>query len=417
MKILPEYKVKRIASIDLRKTDEGKEMCHVVVCEIKRNSFVVKSYFPDVESVEKALTYVPNGWPVCLTFGSGYIVNKSCGIVNESFDIEKWLVSDGVPGLDLADIAYQLITGFEGHGFVSIIRGEELHNIIRSIVERKIPVIGVRVGYFGIQHFVRNIEISGSPVCIHREKFEFEASLIKGYAEDMNTIDNVATATSFSIPVTFLPSVSTAYSFLFQEKDNMLQSGIPLIEQQASNFKNAKLIVVHGVWATSILLLILLLNSVSFVWLRGKNEFYEKTVSNNQKYVEKLETINKGIRNRERMIRRLGIGDSKRISVTADKIASVIPDDVSLEKLNINPVKRKGGSDNLTTEIGLTLIKGSSISEKSIELFLKNLRNLFPDKEIKVTTYLHSAEKDNISFSVIIDSASVHNIKRTSNDQ
>ena len=149
---------------------------------------------------------------------------------------------------------------------------------------------------------------------------------------------------------------------------------------------------------------VLLINFFIYNHYFSSNEQYSASQALTQaeeKRAGKLELV---IGSKERWISRYGWDRSSRLSLYADRIAALVPDDATLTVLKINPVHAGFASDNNPLSFQQDTIQLTGTCEDPAELnrFANNLRNIRSFRQIDIKSYLYKKETQNGVFSMEI---------------
>jgi len=149
---------------------------------------------------------------------------------------------------------------------------------------------------------------------------------------------------------------------------------------------------------------VLLINFFIYNHYFSSNVQYSASQALTQAEEKKAEKLESAIGSKERWISRYGWDRSSRLSLYADRIAALVPDDATLTVLKINPVHAGFASDNNPLSFQQDTIQLTGTCEDPAELnrFANNLRNIRSFRQIDIKSYLYKKETQNGVFSMEI---------------
>ncbi|RKR09084.1 hypothetical protein C8C83_0684 [Flavobacterium sp. 90] len=300
------------------------------------------------------------------------IVVEGKGILNKEIDFENEADLNWQKNIDYNTIYYTDIKGRKSN-FISFCRKNIVDEIISKFQKSSFQVVDVYVGSF-LAALLNNV-LKKEVLFSNELRLEFEDDKLLSFVKEKETLKLIDYKIGEEIiSSTFLPLYGAVIHFFVQSKEvsktnNSALSSEELIYKKA--FRVLGIVILTG-FLTSLLFSYFLIQ-----YYGTKNaELKQQTVYSNKSYqlildleIQKEKKLN--------ILKESGVLSSKFLSYYGYEIIKTIPAAISLNELNIIPLKeeykenKKAFFDNKTI-----LIKGETYEESSFNNWLEGLRKM-----------------------------------------
>jgi len=307
--------------------------------------------------------------PVTLVVNTNKVLTRKVAETAKSSQI----LSEAFPNLALEDFYYQIYTSPQS-AFVSVVRKEYVHEIIRKFRDCEVEITNFVVGPIhvsGVQRFITNnkLETLGQAIVFDQEakaitniqplqEVETKEYEVEGQIIESSNLLGVSVLINDLLGVTLESNI--------QEKNQELKKRY----SEKQFFKNTLLYGVGG------LLCVLLINA--FVFNRNFSQIQslqeEAQVFNSHK--KQLENKRTQVKSKEAIVQSiLNTGFSKS-SFFVDRIIQVLPKSILLEQFGYQPLTRSiKKNKKIEIEKNVLEIKGTSNNKEEFNDWLKQLEN------------------------------------------
>lgn len=343
---------------------EDSETYNLLTIQKKANKVVIISQ-QTFESFEELIKIADQKKPLLLVIEGKGVLNKEINYTNEA-DV-NWQKN-----IDFNTIYYTDLKGLNSN-FISFCRKKSVEETITQFQKNGFQVLDVYVGSFLaalLNTILKKESLISADLLLEFEK----EKLIRFTKQNTSVTTEIYQIGDKTISNTFLPLYGAIIHFFVQPKEvsktiNTTLNSDELIYKKAFNFLGIAMLV--GFLTT------LLLSYILIQYYRTKNEELNlQTVYSNQSYQFILD-LEKQKEKKLEILKESGGLSSKFLTYYGYEIIKTIPTKISLNELNIIPVKKEYKENKkIFFENKIILIKGETFEESSFNEWLEDLKKI-----------------------------------------
>ena len=285
-------------------------------------------------SIEQLASEIPVQTPVYLSIdGKGILTKKVTP------DPSKSLIHQAIPNASEDDFMVQQFGEIENQTFISIIRKDSLDGLLTSFKAHKFSIVGITIGPLKAAKLWQLFDNLPSTLLVGNYQItrndQFQMIDFSKEADQTTVSYKIGDQ---DISSTFLLPYYHALTYYVPDENKL---AYPTIVEQFEEYTSKRIFTISGWSALIILFLILLVNMMFFTSFADKQKSLEAQVSGNKELLNKLKILKDELAWKEKVLGQAGIIKINRMSYYADQIAISVPEEISLEKLEIHPVVAK----------------------------------------------------------------------------
>jgi hypothetical protein len=300
------------------------------------------------------------------------IVVEGKGVLNKEIDFENETDINWQKNIDYNSIYYTDIKGSKSN-FISFCRKNIVDESITKFQKSGFQVIDVYIGSF-LAALLNNV-LKKDIIFSNDLKLEFENEKLTGFSKQNESVNALNyTIGEESIFSTFLPLYGSVIHFFVKQKEvsktiNPSLNSEELIYKKAFNLLGA---IILCSFLGSLLISYFLIQ-----YYGTKNsELNLQTVYSNQSYQLILD-LEAQKEKKLNLLKESGVLSSKFLSYYSYEIIKTIPGNISLNELNIVPLKEEYKENKKALfNNGTIIIKGETFEESSFNNWLENLKKM-----------------------------------------
>lgn len=274
--------------------------------------------------------------PICLSVEGKGIMHKKIQRI-----ASKPVIQSAIPSAKEEDFYVEQQDTRNDTSFISFARKEVVDDILQLLISQKLTIISLTISPFitgDIHLFFPEIESSFSVG-------NYELSIDKQSGEIIdfnkhNDSDNLQHLYNLGGTELNRHQILPFYHALMYYT-NSERTVYPSITEQKKEYTSKKLLSFVGIVSLGILFITLLGNFYFFSNYSAKKQELETQISGNKDMLSKLKQLKEDLAWREKYIGQTRQNRKKWFSYLADQIGASLPEDITLEKLEINPVSTK----------------------------------------------------------------------------
>lgn len=330
-------KGKRAAGIHLILKPDGSWNMNIAILYNNKDKVQIEKSCSEVELSEKITTIVPNNIPICLSLEGKGVIHRKITNGNISDPLNQIL-----PNAKVTDFMIQSQIIDSGYSLISLIRFDLLNEILHFFNEKGYLVCKLFLGPFSLNNLWPLI-IDNTDQCLAQGyKIKHTNDAISdieyiGYSTGSKefSILGESIATSNTVPY------SNALSYFVKIKDHTLTQlgSFPALRYEDFIFKRSFQMVAVGFVA--ILFISLLINFLLFTSYNEKLSTVSTKYRSGLELINHLEKLKNEFNLREKMVKENGLFEGTHLSHFADRLAALVPRQISLTRMEINPVSAK----------------------------------------------------------------------------
>lgn len=349
--------------------------------------------------IEKLSENITMKYPIYLSIEGKGILHKQV-----TQDSSKTILQQAIPNANESDF---IVEGFNGCGqtkFISFARRDNIDSILKKLSDQKFQVIGLTISPFtmvGIFEIfpdlpsslltgLYEIEVSKTDQKIASfRKIDSENSDYLQYAIGENSISS-SSILPFYNAFTYYTNQSRGFEY-------------PIVTSQKAEYISKRLFVATN-WGILIFIFLgLLVNLLVFSDLSEQKLQLETQVSGNRDLVIKLKNLKEELSWKEKFVGQAGLDRKMWFSYIADQIAASVPEEISLEKLDLHPLSSKiRNQKEIELQSDIILINGVTKSSVSVNQWALTLKKITGISNVVVENFSQLENSSSGTFSIKI---------------
>jgi hypothetical protein len=399
--------VRRACGVEVSLLNGGEMMIQAVIVKLQKHVVVKEKEVHSLGSAEALRKHVSAGTPVAVALNGKGILHKRVPLEALTGNIFETVLPNGNP----ADF-YMEICPYETWASVYLVRRTVLDKVVEDLARCNLRVLSVSMGVAGLQYLMPYLNMEKEMEEIRTNHFLVRIDqgrrvtdiepLAYPLEEARPTLEySIGNHYVFSRGIMAFGAAMGLFAGVGGAPHEITNDTIRSAREDYTYFNYFR----AATWSfLGFVFAILFINFFIYNHYFSSNEEHNASQALTQaeeKRAEKLELV---IGSKERWISRYGWDRSSRLSLYADRIAALVPDDATLTVLKINPLHAGFASDNNPLSFQQDTIQLTGTCEDPAELnrFANNLRNIRSFRQIDIKSYLYKKETQNGIFSMEI---------------
>lgn len=375
---------RRYCGIEFHSTPDEATNIFVLTAIRKKDEFQVEKTFEIGNAEECAAKLSKNQHSFLCITGNQVLLKQTV-----STGPPAKVVSSAFPNVDLKDFYFEILSISSGN-IVALCRKKHVHQIISSLKEQKIAIIGFSLGFSSYQNVLplieqKEIQISSYELSTNGKEIISFAKSSEKRKEEAVRIGDTEIKSEFLLPLSTLFSYPSGNTF---GENNFSRNNESLKKEY-----HQKVFFRKGLaTAVTLLLAMLLLNFLLFTnyysELEEMSGRYEIDISQKEAYDEKLlEVLQK-----EKIVDNLLKNGHSRSSFYLNRLIDSKPASVLLTEYTFQPLQKQvKENEPIQLEKNFIRIAGESKNESQFSHWIKELEQNTIVREAKVSNFKYSS--------------------------
>ena len=353
-------------------------------------------------SLNKIIEILPKGVPVYVSIDGKGILHKNS---KNSEKPDNEIINSLFPAIKLADFHYQKHELASGDNYLSIVRQSAIDPILSSFDSKNISILGLSIGPVSVNHVIQLLDES-NPIVIKNYRLgisEGRISSIKKVAADSSFEVQTFSIETEDIEAACLLPFSLAFSYFINasEEGGKLSE---IINKSKEEFIYQSLIKLGSKFVLGLLLVILLINFVFFSHYNAKNNNLSMQYALQKDNIARLDSLAKKIESKEKIIAEKKLFLRSRFSYYCDRVAMLVPNEVQLDELQIQPLLTTIDENELIEfELSKMSVKGTSNSSIVVGDWISKLKEEKWTEKVMMEDYSYDNKTKKANFYIKID--------------
>lgn len=396
------YRIGQATGISINLLSDGDVVVHACSVVIKDNKLDIDKKLLDLKDVEQLKKYFPAKALISVTLFGKSVFQKQVGKLDE---IDSKNFSQILPNGNPDDFYVQNFASGES-SFVSIIRKPEADKWIAAIKDAGFVPLILSLGPFPVYNVTEQLNV-------YDDELVFDNHIVKRNNEKEWTGYNYITGTSATFPLKIsseaideklLLPYAAAFQLALSPDLEPIHANVDALETQLDSFLSNRKFRIKGFLALCIFFILLLINFFVFSWLNSANNALSEQISVSARNVNDIEGINDQIKTKEALLKTLGWDDGLGKAMLFDQLASLLPDEVRLLEMSVNPVDMASTRAQRAISFADRTIKtvGNSENILPVNEWIARIKTLKWVKTIQMDSYAFNSESGTGQFTVTI---------------
>lgn len=369
----------------------------LVTVRLEKSKVIKESERHSIATVADLAKLIPSGAAVAVTVNGKGVVHKKISAEDGTNKIFEKALPNANPVDFYVEIGY-----YELNRSVFIVRRTQLDSIVEQLLRGKYKVLALSLGVADLRYLMPFLNLDSGSGEIKTNHFMVQSDpqrRITDIAASAFPAGEVRPRIEYSIGNQYVFSTGlmafasamgllTGSAYSGEGISNDRVAGERMEYRYSRYFRAASWSLLGGV-VTLLLISFLLYNHYA-----GRNEEDAATQLQLESQQQKAKQLEDGLVSKEKFISRFGWDHSSRLSLYADRIAALAPEEAVLTSMKINPVNTAAFSDNGLISFQQDTIEVTGTCDDPAELnrFVNNLRNIRDFRDISVKSYMYKKE-------------------------
>jgi hypothetical protein len=396
---LPDYKSivygNKVAGVSIFYSEDKKCSCTGLLLKKVKGNVIVEKEFIEKGSIEELVKEIPQKTPVSINIsGKGLLIRK-VKKQNEYDPVQ--LIRSLIPNASPEDF-YIKVYDFETNSFVALIRTEQVKSLIEGFTANNLFVTEINLGPFSLSNILGQLSAFDSIVC-PGYRINIENNSIKDYQLCSEHLDFQYQIGEEKFSSESILSFATGLDFFIEENKDQKNAEI---EGSRISYRFHRKGKVFGMAGLVLLFSILLINFLMFDSYNKKVNMIQQKVAMNRTLVNQHDSLKSEFLRKKAFSEKFGNTGSSTFSLYLDRLASKVPNEVILDKVFINPIRKHSGNNKkLEFENNKIIIEGRTKSSLDINQYIKDIKSFSWVKEVEVINFKN--EKTNKTAQFILE--------------
>lgn len=389
--------IRRAWGLEISFLAAGEMLIQVVAVRLRNGQIIKEKEVHSVDCIANLEKVIPIGAPLAVTISGKGVLHKKIPPGEGTDKVFETILPNGNPG----DF-YMQISPYEHFSSACLIRRSQLDGVVDQLLHKRYKVLGLSLGVADLRYLLPYLNPDGDTGEIRTNHF-----LVRLDGQKMVTdIGPAAFPVGETRPVL---EYSIGNQYVYSRGLIAFGSALGLLAGSAYGDEGILQDKVIGqgteycyfryfgaaCWSLLGGLFVALLISFLFYSHYARlNEEVSARLLLSGTQAQRTKQLESGLATREKFVRRYGWDHPSRISLYADRIAGLVPEEAVLTILKIDPVTTGWGGDNGWMNFQQDTIQVSGTCDDPTELnrFVNNLRNIHDFQQISIKSYSYKKE-------------------------
>jgi hypothetical protein len=382
--MIGKLKGRKVAGVHFTILEDEFWQAEVIILEQKRKLIHTIKQSKGISSLDVFSSLVPTGIPLCISVDGKGVIHR---VVH--FQKEASPVLHIFPNANPADFIEQIQPIDNEHSFVSVIRSETLEKLVTNFSQRGYFIYQVCLGPFALNFVWHLLDLNKPELMIKSYIIAQSTGIIQSIDISENselTNESYRLADELLDADQILP-YSSAISFFSDG-----EAGFEFPEIKNINGKNeflySRFFKIGGIGIIGFLFIALLINFLLFDHYSRLFNASSLQYKSGLELISKMEELGRQVNLKEKIIEDNGLSENSHFSFYADRLAAVLPSQITLKRMEINPMPSKPKQDKeLVFKHHCIRISGTCMMSIMLDTWLKILKKESWIRGIEILQY------------------------------
>ncbi len=374
-----------IAGIDLNILNEDDYIIHYLELKKEKRLIKINKKVENINDFNNVVEINNNKVPVILNLSGKGIVHKK--IINENNNDQE-ILQKIFPNANINDFYIQKHSLDNINICISLIRKKTLNKIIDLFKQEKIFVLNFFLGPLSLNHLIPLIEDKKEKIILPDTVLETNGNNITDFKflEEPEKNNKNYLIGSDHVNNKYLKAFASAFSYFQEDKTSLIN--LSYLEKENEEFKYKQIFNKVGWGILICMLLLLLINYLLFSHYNQKQKELTNELSKKQNIISNLDLLKSELKRKKQFIEERNLLGHTRLSFYTDRLAKTLPDNIILEKLEINPLTGKIKRNEDISFINNTIIiTGTTNNSTILNTWIEELKKIKWIEKIDIINY------------------------------
>jgi len=400
-KLDPYYRISKVTGLNIQLGSEGQliSLCSV---EASGNQLDIIKKKTGITVLAQLKEMLPTKTVIALNLsGKGILLRR----IDRAEAIDAGIFSAILPNAKLEEFYVQNFISGE-YSFVSIVRKSEADRWISGLGELGFEPLMLNLGVFPVEQILSQVNIYEAEAVIAGQLVERNQ---KGEWVNVQSSDTepqfVFKLGSEKIDQSLLVPYAAAFQLVMVNQLDPIAADVKGLQQALESRLAEQKLKVQGALVLAAIFILLLANFILLSWLNSSNAALSEQVGKFAQNSNNEQQMAERIKEKEALLHTLGWDGGVNKSVLIDQVASLLPHEVKLREITVNPVDVAGSGLQKGTVFYDRKLVISGNSEKIIPVneWIARIETRAWVKHIRLENFTYNNELNTGQFTVSID--------------
>lgn len=373
MNRLERFFRKRATGVEVIIQPDDSYKCFAVLIEKEKRELKIKDKF-EHDSLDDLITKLDRKSPLVIIINGKGVIGKK--VSTSQIDATENTAGLLLPGASLDDFYIVRKPLTEREFWVSMIRKEILDDIVQCLKTNSFFIPAVAIGPTLKNNTTNLLDHSRTEIKDNNHTYELEKGAITDVHYSSAESSDIINIEGDSLLNTHIASFSGSFNYLLGN-ENSFTLKTKDTEQSTSDLWHKNVFHYGSIASLGLFFSVLLINFFFFDYFRNQYSTLQSSAELNKAEYEKLVELGNKLNDKLEFVESSGLEESSKTSFYADRLASSMPDNVSLNLIEINPLGAKIKSEEpVEFEHRRILISGNCSKSMDINNWIKDLKQL-----------------------------------------
>jgi Tfp pilus assembly protein PilN len=304
--------------------------------------------------------------PVNLCINGKGIMHRK---VNGPVENDKNGLEQALPNASPEDFYIQFTEGYNRNTFISVARRSQVDHILEAFANSGYRVVSCSLGPFVIGNLISLMDLNTS-VYENLSLGSFDLGIISGKVDDYKTSDSSLEGTRYKVGNEWIKGehLLSFSSAMLQYTGFSIPHNIESVQESKEEFRQENIFRLTVTFFLVFLLALMGTNGILFNHYSSKNTAMASELDKHKSIIQYMDTLQKSIAEKRAFLENTGLLESSKVSYYADQLTLDLPQDIRLQKMDINPAVKKMEESTELLLFSTKVITISGLCKKSNEL-------------------------------------------------
>ncbi|OFX68955.1 MAG: hypothetical protein A2X12_05470 [Bacteroidetes bacterium GWE2_29_8] len=376
------------AVIGIEKKADNSELYRYFLFKIKDDNILIVNHVCS-ESIDDIVPLLSYSVPTSVVIYGKNVITRNLD-TSGGLDYEG-LIRMIIPNVNIDDFFLQELKLTEKESIVSIIRTDFFVEIIKKVSINGLLLTNVYIGPLVFSAVANELNYK-SEITINKYCFTLDGLKIKKIDTVLENDEDKIIFKGLEINQDNSLEFSAGYNYFFK-KIKLLSSEQAELKNRENEFDDFLTVRLLAILSLITFFILLLVNFFIYDYFYSKYNYLENKTATYNDYIIKRNNLEKLVNEKKKFLETNGFLEKTKFSYYADRIASMIPNEIILNQMTLNPLKkRKNDNSEFEVERNYIIINGSTRNTIVLNNWINDLKKLRWIKNVEISFYNHEEQ-------------------------
>lgn len=381
----------KVYAIDVEINGEGSYLCNVVELTKQKGSI----HFSALETSDEPFGKIPPKAPVCLILNGKGIIHRKITVAAALQDPD--IIKQIIPNTNPEDFYIQKQEIAGQTQIVSLARKSLIDKVVADFSETFDFIVDVSISPFALENILPVIPNENS-LYYKNIHIQLRENTIEDFTVQTENQTQTLEIGNQSVNSVLLPALGIGFSFLINHASN--HAPIETVQEKNKEYFYKQKTQLIGKISLISVFIILIVNFLVFDHFYKKTQEEQPQVAKQEELITTVKQLNETLVAKSKFLQQSGLLTPNKISFYADRIASTVPNGITLSDWQFNPLADPNKKETFTFKNGIIVISGISHQSAGFNDWVKELKTVEGVKTVSILGYDHDIKEKNAVFTI-----------------